>query len=338
MPTKKSKKRATHHTTAKSRTTTATRVAGRTGTPVGKPGDSATSATSQSGATPRSVLADMEAAIADISEAMSRLQGKSVEREDKCEVRSVECGVRSEEQNNSTLQTPNSTLNPEATPNDVATFLQTWLDELQIMYENFAELVPQLETTLTTAERRRLNGSGVRRYGFIEKVIEVAAEYPQFWPAFFENGDKATLRRRVREIDVLRNLLIWFRYAARTVGDMLLLSGDDAFRLAGVYYGSVRDSARRKIPEAQQVFQMLQLFWKRRRRASNEPTERELERDFNALMRGRKNGKMMIANAELSGRSTDVPHMTGGVREVIDDVRSAKRRASGAKIKVEEGE
>jgi len=31
---------------------------------------------------------------------------------------------------------------------------------------------------------------------------------------------------------------------------------------------------------------------------------------------------------ELSGRSTDVPRMTGGMREIVDDVYSAKRRRS----------
>ena len=51
----------------------------------------------------------------------------------------------------------------------------------------------------------------MRRYGYIEKVFEVSQDYPQFWPAFVDDGEE--LSQLVREIDVLRNLLIWFRFA-----------------------------------------------------------------------------------------------------------------------------
>ena len=207
--------------------------------------------------------------------------------------------------------------------NNTTTFLQTWLDELNIMFENFSELVPELDNTvLDTTERRRLLGSGVRRYGHIEKVFEVSQEFPQFWPAFV--GDES-LGKRVREIDALRNLTILFQFYARVTGDMLLLAGHDAFRMANSYYTTVRDAARRGgTPEAAQVFERLQLFWRRPRRANSEPTEKELLHDFNQLLHGKADGTMAIEN--------ESPHMTGGMREVVDHVSRAKRRAS-AKIK-----
>jgi len=132
--------------------------------------------------------------------------------------------------------------------NNPTTFLQTWFEEQQIMFNNFAELVPQLATTeLSSADRMRLNGSGVRRYGFIEKTADVAGEFPQFWPAIV--GDTGKLKELVGEIEVLRNLFVWFRYLSRVVQDLLLLSGDEAFRLSGAYYAAARDGARRKNPE-----------------------------------------------------------------------------------------
>jgi hypothetical protein len=202
---------------------------------------------------------------------------------------------------------------------EVATNLQTWLTGLQSLFENTATLVPQLETTvLDTTDRRRLLGSGVRRFGFIEKVAEVSAEFPQFWPAFAEAGDE--LRERVAEINVLRNLLVWFRYASRIVGDLLLIAGDDAFRIAGSYYATVRDSSRRKVPEARQVFQMLQLLWQNRRRSNGtteEPTEKEIMRNFRALMRGTREGEMFIGNE--SGC------VSKGKRTVIDKTRKKPR-------------
>ena len=199
--------------------------------------------------------------------------------------------------------------------------LQTWLEQEQTLFQNMSALVPQLENTvLDTPERRRLLGSGVRRYGFIEKVIEVSGDYPQFW-TFFENED--ALRERVSEIDVLRNLLVWFRYASRIVGDLLLIAGDDAFRIAGSYYATARDGARRKIPEAMQVFEMLRLFWRKRRRVMDEPTEHEMERDFHAMMRGTKDGQISVSNESdsvVKGKKVLIdntfPKPRGGVKVV----------------------
>ena len=195
--------------------------------------------------------------------------------------------------------------------------LQNWLDELQILFQNVATLVPQLETTdLNSTDRRRLNGSGVRRYGFIEKVFEVSGEFPQFWPPFGEGREE--MADYVKEIDVLRNLLIWFRFAARVVQDLLLIAGNEAFRVANAYYTFAREGARQKNPEAAQVFEMLRLFWKRRRRTTGEPTEIEVRRDFNALMRGTKDGTITVSNESDS--------IIKGEKVLVDETVPAKRR------------
>ena len=132
-------------------------------------------------------IPDLVAAIIEIGEAIARLQESA-----ECKDQSAECQAQNEKHSelrycaggNSSLNSELEKADPPA-PNSTATFLQTWLHEQQIMFENFTELVPQLETTeLNTAARLRLNGSGVRRYGFIEKVFEVSADFPQFWPPF----------------------------------------------------------------------------------------------------------------------------------------------------------
>ena len=110
--------------------------------------------------------------------------------------------------------------------------LQSWLEEQQTLFQTFSTLIPQLTSTeLNTTDRRRLNGSGVRRYGFIEKTADVATDFPQIWSGIV--GGTGKLQELVGEIEVLRNLLIWFRYLSRVVQDLLLIAGDDAFRLAG---------------------------------------------------------------------------------------------------------
>ena len=50
------------------------------------------------------------------------------------------------------------------------------------------------------------------------------------------------------------------------------------------------------MPEAEQVFNMLQLFWQRPRRTSGEPTQPEVMRDVRVLLRGTKDGEVVIRN------------------------------------------
>ena len=220
------------------------------------------------------------------------------------------------------------------TDDETAVNLQNWFDEQQTLFQNFALLVPELETTvLTTAERRRLLGSGVRRYGFIEKVSDVSQDFPQFWPASVHGSGAAVdiqdkLTDRVREIEVLRNLLVWLRYVSRVVGDLLLIMGDDAFRMANMYYSTVRSASRSNLPKAGQVFQMLQLFWRRRRRAMDEPTEHEIERDARALLRGTKVGNISIRN--------ESDQVVRGEKVFVDNTVSAKQHG-GVKV-MERGE
>ncbi|MCL2624063.1 MAG: fibronectin type III domain-containing protein, partial [Planctomycetaceae bacterium] len=201
---------------------------------------------------------------------------------------------------------------------DAASYLQGWLDNLNSEFDRVALLVPQLETTVLDAkERLRLNGSGVRRLGHIKKVLEVSLEFPQFWPAFA--GDN-NMDEQVREIDVLRNLLIETQYYSRVIGDLLLLADHAAFRSANTYYTTVRDAARRDIPEAKQVFNKLKLFWRRPRRTTDVPTEQEVERDLHALEHGTADGSLYVEN--------ESDHVTKGKKTVIDNVVPKQRRAA----------
>jgi hypothetical protein len=200
---------------------------------------------------------------------------------------------------------------------NTSTSLQGWLTEEKVLFHSISLLVPELvDTQLMSGDRMRLNGSGVRRWGFIEKVLQVSLEYPQFWPN--AERDSEALNEYVREITALRNLLIWFRKASRIVGDLLLIAGDDAFRLSGTYYAAARDRARRRDQDAMQVFDMLRLLWKRPRKNSGEqPTKKQEAKDAIALMHGTKVGEMDIIN--------EADTVTRGRHVVIDNVRPKPR-------------
>jgi hypothetical protein len=178
---------------------------------------------------------------------------------------------------------------------DVVKQLQGWLNNQQAMNAVIMHDIPQLAgATLSTLERRRLMGSGVKRYGYIDKVSDTASAYSQFWPADVVELD--VLKEKLREIEVLRNLAVLFRWLTRVCEDRFLIVSDEAFQLANAYYGSVRIAARRKAPEAEQVFQLLRSFWNRPRKSSGDPTQKKVVSKVKALQNGTLQGEMLVKN------------------------------------------
>jgi hypothetical protein len=149
------------------------------------------------------------------------------------------------------------------------------------------------DVSLSDADRRRLLGSGVRRYGFIEKTADIASDNLEFAPPFL---DVDALREVITQIETLRNINVTFQQLSRLNTDLLLITSDEAFRLALMYYNSVRDASRRRVPGAEPLFRILQQFFRRPGRTSDKPTEKEIERDVKALLKGTKDGEITIKN------------------------------------------
>ena len=192
--------------------------------------------------------------------------------------------------------------NLESILNDIKGDLGSAMAEYQLITNDVA---------LSDAERRRLLGSGVRRYGFIDKVSDIGSDNPEFTPPFL---NFETLKDLIRHIETVRNLAATLQQLVQANSELLLTMGDEAFRMALLYYNSVRDAARLRVPGAKPIFQALELFFRRPRRTSNEPTEPEVERDVKALLHGKKDGKIVIENER--------PVVSGGKHVVLDDVYS----------------
>jgi hypothetical protein len=177
---------------------------------------------------------------------------------------------------------------------DTVTHLQHWMMELQALNVVTLQYLPELaHATLSQAERRRRLNSGVRRYGFIDKVSDTVGDFPQFWPG--DVADIGVLKDKLREIEVLRNLMVLFRWLARLTEDRLLTVSHEALRMANAYYKSVRDAFMRQSPEAEQVFRLLELFHRRSRSGTpGEPTQKKVVSNVKAIQRGRKCGQVLV--------------------------------------------
>ena len=161
--------------------------------------------------------------------------------------------------------------------------LEGLMDDMQAVIDRYSMYFDV--SHLTNAGRRRKQGSGVRRYGFIDKTSDLAQQFPQYNPPLFNDDD---LKEYLRDVEFLRNLLAMVNELARMISNALLVYGDEAYRLALRYYNSVRQLARESDPDAIAVFNMLQTFFRRPRRPGNEPAEPEVERDVRAAARTKR--------------------------------------------------
>jgi hypothetical protein len=88
-------------------------------------------------------------------------------------------------------------------------------------------------------------------------------------------------------------------------------SSDVDYTNALDYYASVREAAKRRVDAAESLHSELAVFFKSRGTRSTEPTRKELKRDMNALLNGKRDGKLVIENIK--------PKTTGGVHKVLDE-------------------
>ena len=138
------------------------------------------------------------------------------------------------------------------------------------------------EPELSAAERRCLQGSGSRRFGFIAKVTEMMLASPEFIPPYL---DRPLLVTTLEQLETVHSLNATIQHTSRLTGDVLLILGDNSFRMALMYYGAVRDASARNIPGARELFRILQQFFRRGCRTSEEPTEDELFSHIKGLIR-----------------------------------------------------
>ena len=77
------------------------------------------------------------------------------------------------------------------------------------------------------------------------------------------------------------------------------------------YYSQVQDAAERRIDSAETIYAELNSFFRHGARSGEEPTEKQIKRDVDALLHGRKDGEVVIKNVK--------PKTSGGKHEVIDE-------------------
>ena len=186
--------------------------------------------------------------------------------------------------------------------------------QVNVYMREFRELS---ENNLTLVQRRRKIGAGIRNYGFMEKVADLAAANPQY-AQFFNIVD---LRNAIKNVDICRDLALLLQAFQRMVSNSMLVYSDDAFTMATIFYRMVQTMSRRGDPQAIQLFRTLFPFFEKRRRGSAEPTKKEIEQHVHAFLNGTEDGEILIKN--------ESPKLTKGARKVVEEVNKSKTAFKG---------
>ncbi|GBU27639.1 hypothetical protein R84B8_01174 [Treponema sp. R8-4-B8] len=197
----------------------------------------------------------------------------------------------------STKRPPNNPDVPQAT-----------IDHLNTMLNDLKNILDEYAQHLRALDRKRLNGVGVRKLGFIERAYEIALENSEFLPHYL------TIERFGTDIQYFmdfRSLVDLTTQIREKLWNITIQSSDIAYTDALEFYASVREAAKRRVDAAETIHNELSTFFHRSRPETEEPTETKARRDFNSLLHGRHDGKLVIENIK--------PKMKGGKRKIIDE-------------------
>jgi hypothetical protein len=178
--------------------------------------------------------------------------------------------------------------------------------------DNEDEFKRLADNRMTADERRRKVGAGAKNYGFIDKVSDIATSNPEFAKLF----DISDLKNCIRNIEDCRDVVILLQSFSRLVSNAMMVYSDEAYSMALLYYNSAKEIARRGDPNAMEVFRALQKFFHRTKPKSDKPTVKKAKRDFNAIVKGTRDGEVYAENEKA--------RMVGGKRVIVDKTRNNK--------------
>ena len=185
---------------------------------------------------------------------------------------------------------------------------QLTIDHLNAMLNDMKDILDNYSQHLRALDRKRLNGVGIRKLGFIERSYEYALENAEFLPHYL------TIERFGEDIQYymdFRSLFDLTRQISEKLWNIVIQSSDIAYTDALEFYASVREAAKRRVDAAETIHHDLSQFFRRHRMETEEPTEAKAKKDFNALLHGKHDGKLVIENIR--------PKLTGGKRKLIDE-------------------
>jgi hypothetical protein len=199
------------------------------------------------------------------------------------------------------------------------------MDAIAEAFVRIRGLLEEAAANLRALDRERINGVGIKKQGFIQRACTLAAENQQFLPPYI-SAEK--FRDDFQYFANIKNLCESCEQLHEFLWNLAMHSADISYTDALEFYAAIREAAKRRIDGSVTVYKELEPFFKthgNRRAGSGEggETKKQLKRDFNALLRGERDGVISIENIK--------PHVTAGVRKVVDEKFTNKERFAETK-------
>ena len=183
---------------------------------------------------------------------------------------------------------------------------------INVITNDILNLMTTLENytaNLRALDRQRHNGVGLRRLGFIEAALRLSSKFPQYFPHWLNT---AKFQADLDLFNAVRSLVEVCRSLEEKAWNINVEASDMVYTDALEYYSQVQDAARRRIDSAESIYNELHGFFRNMGpHETDQPTQKKVKRDVDALLHGRKDGEVIIKNIK--------PKTTGGKHEVIDE-------------------
>ena len=123
---------------------------------------------------------------------------------------------------------------------------------------------------LTPEQRKTIPKMSDGTEPFVAKVIEYAADAPQFLPPFVNREE---FDKDWQAISGLLPLLRLCTQIEDTLSDTSMMAGSEAYVSALSYYNSVKQAAKVNAPDAKAIYEDLRKRFERKSRSGNESPE-----------------------------------------------------------------
>jgi len=182
------------------------------------------------------------------------------------------------------------------------------IEDINNDFNNIKRKLENYAAHLRALDRKRLNGIGIKTQGLVERAYRYASESPEFLPPYL------TLEKFREDFEYymgIRSLLDADEQLHEILWNINLRSADVVYTDSLEYYAMVHEAAKRRVDPAETIYKDLCVFFKKRKKPSDKPAAKEVRRDVNALLDGRKDGRIVVENVR--------PKLSGGVHKVIEE-------------------
>jgi hypothetical protein len=187
------------------------------------------------------------------------------------------------------------------------------IEQFSYEFEDFKTELENYAAHLRALDRQRLNGVGIKKQGFIERAYKLAETNQEYLPHYL------TIEKFQEDNEyfiAFRSLYDTVKQIGEILWNITIQASDIVYTDALEFYAPVREAAKRRVDAAETLYKDLEIFFKRKKSPNEEPTEKQTLRDANALLHGKRDGKIVIENIK--------PKLIGGKHKIIDEKFDSK--------------